>query len=107
MKLTEHKSNDFGSGLLDALAAVNAVLTGDGLSENALNVSIFPNPTRDKVTVQCEGMRQIEVYAMDGRLVKCLVVSGSECLIEGLSSGVYLVKIETNKETITKKIVKM
>ena len=107
VKLTEHKSNDFGSGLLDALAAINAVPAWDGISENTLNANMFPNPTHDNITIQCEGIRQIKVYSMDGRLVKSLSVNESECLIEGLERGVYLVKAETNKGTFTKKIVKM
>ena len=107
VKLTEHKSNDFGSGLLDALAAINAVPAWDDISENTLNANMFPNPTHDNITIQCEGIRQIKVYSMDGRLVKSLSVNESECLIEGLERGVYLVKAETNKGTFTKKIVKM
>jgi serine protease AprX len=107
VKLTPNKSNITGVGRADALAAINAVPDWDGISENTLNANIFPNPTHDNMTIQCEGMRQIEVYSMDGRLVKSLSVNGSECLIEGLERGVYLVKIETNKGTFTRKIVKM
>ena len=107
VKLTPNKSNITGVGRVDALAAVNAVPDWDGISENTLNANIFPNPTHDNITIQCEGMRQIKVYSMDGRLVKSLSVNGSNCLIEGLESGVYLVKIETSKGTFTRKIVKM
>jgi len=39
--------------------------------------------------------------------MKNLSAHSSECLIDGLESGVYLVKIETSKGTFTKKIVKM
>ena len=107
VKLTPNKSNITGVGRVDALAAVNAVPAWDGISENTLNVTIFPNPTQDNFAIQCDDMRLIEVYSMDGRLVKSLSVHSSECLIEGLESGVYLVRIETNKGTFTKKIVKM
>ena len=107
VKLTPNKSNITGVGRVDALAAINAVPDWDGISENTLNANMFPNPTHGNFTIQCDGMRRIEVYSMDGRLVKSLSVNGSECLIEGLESGVYLVKIETNKGTFTKKIVKM
>ena len=107
VKLTPNKSNITGVGRVDALAAINAVPDWDGISENTLNVNIFPNPTQDNFTIQCDGMRLIEVYSMDGRLVKSLSVHSSECLIEGLESGVYLVRIGTDKGTFTKKIVKM
>ena len=107
VKLTPNKSNITGVGRVDALAAVNAVPDWEGISENTLHADMFPNPTQDNFTIQCDSMRLIEVYSMDGRLVKSLSVHSSECLIEGLESGVYLVKIETNKGTFTKKIVKM
>lgn len=107
VKLTPNKSNITGVGRVDALAAVNAVPTWDGVSENTPNVNMFPNPTRDNVTVQCEGMRRIEVYALDGRLVKSLSVHSSECLIEGLECGVYFVRIGTGKENIVRKMVIM
>ena len=107
VKLTPNKSNITGVGRVDALAAINAVPDWDGISENTLNANMFPNPTQDNFTIQCDGMRLIEVYSMDGRLVKSLSVNGSECVIEGLGNGVYLVKIGTNKGTFTKKIVKM
>ena len=107
IKLTPNKSNITGVGRVDALAAVNAVPAWDGMSENTLNVNIFPNPTHDNFTIQCDGMRRIEVYSMDGRLVKSLLVNGSECVIEGLERGVYLVRMETDEGIVVRKMVKM
>ena len=107
IKLTPNKSNITGVGRVDALAAINAVPAWDGIKESTLNANIFPNPTHDNFTIQCEGMRQVEIYSMDGRLVKSFLVNGSECLIEGLDCGVYLVRIGTDNETFVRKIVKM
>ena len=107
VKLTPTKSNVTGVGRVDALAAVNAVPTWDGIKETGLNANLFPNPTRDNVTIQCEGMRQVEIYSIDGRLVQSLSVNGSECLIEGLESGVYMVRIETDAGSVVRKMVKM
>ena len=107
VKLTEHKSNDFGSGLLDALAAVNAVEACDGINEQSIEAEVFPNPSNGSFTILCEGLKRVSVYSVDGRLVQNQLVKGSECLIEGLESGVYLVRIETDKETFVRIIVKM
>ena len=107
VKLTPTKSNVTGVGRVDALAAVNAVPTWDGIKETALNANLFPNPTRDNFTIQCEGMRQVEIYSIDGRLVQSLSVNGSECLIEGLDCGIYMVRIETDEGCIARKMVKM
>jgi serine protease AprX len=107
VKLTPTKSNVTGVGRVDALAAVNAVPAWDGIEETALNANLFPNPTRDNVTIQCEGMKQVEIYSIDGRLVQSLSVNGSECLIEGLESGVYMVRIGTDEGCVVRKMVKM
>ncbi len=107
VKLTPTKSNVTGVGRVDALAAVNAVPTWDGIEETALNANLFPNPTRDNVTIQCEGMKQVEIYSIDGRLVQSLSVNGSECLIEGLDCGVYMVRIGTDEGCVVRKMVKM
>jgi hypothetical protein len=52
-------------------------------------------------------MKQVEIYSIDGRLVQSLSVNGSECLIEGLESGVYMVRIGTDEGSVVRKMVKM
>ena len=106
VKLTEHKSNDFGSGLLDALAAVNAV-DYDAVNEQSIETKIFPNPSNESFTIVCEGLKQVSVYSVDGRLVKTFETNGTDCRIEGLERGVYLVRMETSNETFVQKIVIM
>ena len=103
VKLTPNKSNITGVGRVDALAAVNAVPAWDGISESALNVSIYPNPSHDIVTIEGDCLRQIKVYSIDGRLVKSLTVTGSQCLIKGLNAGTYLLEIKTGNGITVKK----
>lgn len=107
VKLTPNKSNVTGVGRVDALAAINAVPTWDEINENPLRVRIFPNPSPENITIQCEDMRQLEIFSIDGRLVLSLSANDNEYVIGGLESGVYLVRIKTNKETIVRRIVKM
>ena len=107
VKLTEHKSNLTGVGRVDALAAVNAVEAYDGLDEGNAKASIYPNPTKDVVNIECEGMTNVKVFSMDGKLVKALGVNGLQCKIDDLESGIYLIMIETDRGTSLKKIVKL
>lgn len=103
---SNHKNNDFGAGRLDALAAVNAV-DYDAVSEvQQLQALIYPNPSTDYLTVVCEGMSQIEVFSIEGRLVKEIKTNGSQCLIEGLDNGVYFVRVVSEKGVMTNRIVK-
>ena len=106
VKLTEHKSNDFGSGLLDALAAVNAV-GYDAVSETRNEVAVYPNPSMGDFTVVGEGINKVSIYSAEGKLLQTMRINGSECHIEGLPNGVYVLKIDTDEGIIVNKIVKI
>ena len=107
VKLTPTKSNITGVGRVDALAAVNAVEAYDGLNEQSIEAEVFPNPSSGSFTILCEGVKRVSVYSVDGRLVKTFEVKATECRIDDLERGVYLVRMETSNETFVQKIVKM
>jgi subtilisin family serine protease len=107
VKLTPTKSNTTGVGRVDAFAAVNAVEAFDGINEQSIEAEIFPNPSSGIFTIVCEGMKRVSVYSVDGRLVKTFEVNTTECRIDDLERGVYLVRMETINETFVQKIVKM
>ena len=108
VKLTPNKSNVTGVGRVDALAAVNAVTAWDDIVEAPMDqVRIFPNPSNNNFTIQCEGMGQIEVFCMDGRLVKSIQTESPVYQLNGLTNGTFLVKITTNDGVIVKKVVKL
>lgn len=107
VKLTPTKSNITGVGRVDALAAVNAVPAWDGVVEQNDNQAlVFPNPSQDAFTVQCDDMTWIEVFSMDGRLVKTMESNGSQCQIEGLENGVYVLQISRGGRKLVQRIVK-
>jgi serine protease AprX len=107
VRFTEHKSNDFGSGRIDALAAVNAVQY-DAVSDTESPLAqVYPNPSNDSFTIQCEGMKWIEVFSMDGRVLKSIQTESPVLQLHGLKNGTFLIKITTTDGAITKKIVKL
>ena len=107
VKLTPTKSNVTGVGRVDALAAVNAVQAWDGIAEQNDNQAlVFPNPSQDAFTVQCDDMTRIEVFSMDGRMVKTMESNGSQCQIEGLENGVYVLQISRGGRKLVQRIVK-
>ena len=72
-----------------------------------ISVSIYPNPTNGKITIQSEGIEKIELIDLQGRI---FYVSEEKCNISDIdfgekSKGIYFVKIQTSKGIITKKIV--
>ena len=77
-----------------------------GLSENDGKVAIFPNPTSDKVTIECAGMSLIEVYSAEGKLVRRIKVEGDAYQLNGLESGVYTLRIHKGEEVLIRRIVR-
>lgn len=103
--LSAHKNNDFGSGRIDALAAVNAV-GPDAISETAAHQAlVYPNPSNDCFTIQCKGMKRIEVYSMDGRLINSINTESPVYQLRGLTNGTFLVKITTTDGVTVQKIL--
>lgn len=108
VKLTPNKSNVTGVGRVDALAAVNAVTEWNDIAETPKDrACIFPNPSTKDFTIECEGMHRIEVFSMDGRLVKCIETESPVHQLIGLMNGTFLVKITTIDGVIVKKVVKL
>ena len=78
-----------------------------GVDENDSKVNIFPNPTTDKVTIECSGMTLIEVYSEEGRLVERIRVDGDTYQLIGLEKGIYTLRISRGEEVLVRKVVKM
>ena len=77
-----------------------------GLEENDGKVSIYPNPTFDKVTIECDGMTQIEVYSADGKLVQRIKVEGDTYQLDGLEVGVYTLRVKSGGSIFVRSIIK-
>ena len=97
--LSAHKSNDFGSGRIDALAAVNAI-GHDGINEVDENkFVIYPNPSHGIIYVET---LYYDVLTCDYRIINILgetvssgiLISENQQLdISNLSNGIYFMNI--------------
>lgn len=75
-------------------------------SENPLDeVSVFPNPAIDKVTIRCAEMTRVDVFSMDGRLVQSIGAEDDACQIGGLKYGVYVIRILKGEQTIVRRLI--
>lgn len=104
LPLSAHKSNDFGSGRIDALAAVEAV-GFDVVSENTSKAIVYPNPSTGDFTITCEGMRHIDIFTLEGRMIRSIETTSPVHQLKELTHGTYLVKITTNDGVIVEKVV--
>lgn len=77
-----------------------------GMDEHGFEINIFPNPTSGMVTIQCHDMTRVDVYSVEGKLVKSVEIEGDVCQLDGLGNGVYVVRIMTREAFFMRKIVK-
>lgn len=71
-----------------------------------LNVKLYPNPVIDYLTVDyAKSINSIEVYTMFGQLLK-KVTNTKNIKLGNMSSGFYLIRINSEEGSITKKILK-
>lgn len=73
------------------------------IEENKLNVSAFPNPASDFVTIKAEGFRYVEVVDMSGRTI--MTTQSTRLDVSTLRNGIYLIQVHTDKGMSAQTIV--
>ena len=95
---------------VESSPSYKAVYGNYAVGENAgLELTLFPNPAKDRVTVKGEGLQEIAVYDVAGRLVWRRGVEGSEVNMElgDLNPGVYFFRVSTEQGCMLQKVVLM
>ncbi|WP_202966991.1 T9SS type A sorting domain-containing protein [Chryseobacterium sp. Leaf180] len=91
-----------------AKSACSQLSTSEITAENA-QLSFYPNPAQDYVMISTKNKLQtFEVYSMTGQLVKRGKFESGENRInvQSLASGNYVIKITTDKSSLSGKIIK-
>ena len=73
------------------------------------SISIYPNPVDKVLHIDPAnvGIRYLEVFDLQGRLIiKASEVQDNQIDVSALPQGIYILKIETDKGIMTKKLVK-
>ena len=83
---------------------------------NIDNIEVYPNPTTGKIKIKAEGIQKIEVMNITGQTIykskyespkfHTELVEETEVDLSNQSVGIYLIKITTDKQIITKKLIK-
>ncbi len=86
------------------LIAVNV-----GLNEQSDDVALFPNPTKDNVTIQASGMNHITVVSVLGQVVFDTEVNADEYTLNmaQFNTGMYMVRIHTANGMTVKRVTVM
>ncbi len=74
----------------------------EDMEESAL--SFYPNPAKDRVSFS-EKIERVELMDLTGKLIKSFE-NANEINIEGISSGVYFLKLHAFDKTTTQKLIK-
>jgi hypothetical protein len=82
----------------------------EGIDEisNFLNVSLFPNPATNRITITLPEKANLEILNVNGQIIRTIIHQSPETSIniEDLSRGVYLIKAITDNGIVTKKFIK-
>ena len=115
-KLSETKSNETGSGCVNAMLALQEIENYEditGVDDNyIINVNVYPNPVNDRLYIETQTLAQtltVEIYDVYGRHQVTETPSHQDNLaidVTDLNSGVYFVKVVTNEGEAVKRIIK-
>ena len=75
---------------------------------NTDNITFFPNPATNLVYINCEENATVEIINIQGQIVATKTLSDKNVSVDvsELKSGVYTLRVKTDKGVVMKKIVK-
>ena len=84
--------------------------------EAQVNITVFPNPFREKTSIRINGdgfAKELNIYNLSGRLVTKLTLNNNESIYwdgtntkgEKLSKGVYFCRTQSGSNIISQKII--
>ena len=95
------------NGCIDTSSCYN--ITSVGINEQYLqqDIAIYPNPTTGIISILGKNIESIEIVNIEGQIIKLIKLNNEKYNIDlsALPKGIYMIKIITDKEIMTKKIV--
>lgn len=99
-------TNTYGSDIFYAKLTNNSIT--NILNNSLQNISVYPNPVKDKLIVENPQKSKIEILNLEGVITKAIDLYDGENIIEmqNLASGVYILRVIEDKEIMTMKFIK-
>ncbi|MFK7783190.1 endonuclease [Psychroserpens sp.] len=73
---------------------------------DAESIKVFPNPTSNRMFIKgLKSETKIEVFSIDGRMLKYFSLQNDSYVDLELSSGIYLLKLYSSNQELIKKII--
>ena len=96
----------------NSMVTINVILHGTlGINTNELSnqIKVYPNPTKDNLTIETNSTKEqrIEIVNLIGQTVYTTIINKKAIVnTSSFPSGVYILKLYTDKETVVRKFVK-
>jgi hypothetical protein len=89
-------------------SSIVSPITTSLIENTSYGFEVFPNPTNDLLNVLLHEKAIIEIYTINGQIIKTITHDSGETSINirDFVSGVYIVRAKTDKEIVTKKFIK-
>lgn len=89
---------------------VELIYAPDGVEEGETLYSLSPNPVDNQLNINAlETIHNISIYDMQGRCVRTIPAGSNELSLDlgDLQSGLYLIRMDMEKSSFSKRIVKL
>jgi hypothetical protein len=84
---------------------VTSVTTGILSGTNNVALVLYPNPAKTDVYMNLEGVTQVRLMDLSGKVVKDVSTNNSSFSVAGVSPGIYMVELTQNGEKAMSKLV--
>lgn len=83
-------------------------ITGITTNEPPDKIKVYPNPANNEITIESEQLSMIEIFNIQGQLLKTIKANTNNTNIDisGFAKGLYFVKLNNSSTTFIKKFVK-
>ena len=82
-------------------------LSTTDIRNGSSQISIYPNPVKDILNIKTEQkLKSLEIFDMNGRLIQSIFSPQKQVNVSELVKGTYIIKIISEKESITEKFIK-
>ena len=77
-----------------------------GMEENEAQLEVYPNPTKNLITIEAEGMSEVLLYNTLGQCVMQKVCVGNQTMVDlqNVTEGLYLLRVKTENGVFSKHI---
>ena len=82
----------------EAQASVTVRVDGTSVSENGIEVKVFPNPTKGSITIEIYGLQHITILNILGQAIYDATTNSDNITLDmtQFGKGIYMIRIATN-----------